>query len=330
MEVEALIIGEQVVLQGPVAALGGAGGNKAALFAGERSYLRDNPRDSYDPRARLDRMDEWGIWTSVIFPTICILPFPTKDQALCNAYCRAYNTWLGEFCETDQDRLAAVAVVNWRDLEEATRELDRCIAAGFKGLFVPPEIVDGNRPGSTHFDPIWSRLQDANMPGCFHVIVRFGGTELPFAAWHASSPGLLFGFGLGGTSQLIPAIASVVTDGLFDRFPGLKIVSVEAGCGFAPYLMDRLDAKYEAFREILPARRRPSEYIRENCFFVAEQGERTIEVALELVGLDRVLWGSDYPHIDALDVCSNLPAESDQLGRNAQRVFNLTSAEIGV
>lgn len=318
---ETLIIGEEIVLQGVVAGLGGAEDSKAALFSGQRSYVRDNPLDSYDPAARLARMDEWGISRSVLFPTICILPFPTDDQALANAYCRAYNTWIAEFCQTDPSRLGAIAIINWHDLEEATKELDRCIKLGFRGLFVPPETVSGHRPASTHFDLIWSRLQEADIPGCFHVIVRFSGAARPFSDWQDTAPGPIFSFGLGGTGQLIPAMTSVIVDQLFERFPRVKVVSVEAGCGYAPYLMDRLDAKFEAFREILPIKRRPSEQIRENCYFVAEQGERTIGAALELVGEKNILWGTDYPHVDALEVAAHLPSGFDQLARNAESVF---------
>jgi predicted TIM-barrel fold metal-dependent hydrolase len=155
------------------------------------------------------------------------------------------------------------------------------------------------------------------------MIVRFDGSVNPFSAWHATSPGPIFGFGLGGTGQLIPAIASVITDQLFVRFPKLKIVSVEAGCGYAPYLMDRLDAKFEALHKLTALPRRPSEYIRSNCYFVAEQGERTIDLALELVGEDRILWGTDYPHVDALNVANNLPTRWPQLARNARAVFGV-------
>lgn len=319
--VEKLIIGEQVVLEGVVAGLGGAEADKAKLFSGGLSYVRDNPLDSYDPRARAARMDAWGIDQAVMFPTIGILPFPTSDQALASAYCRAYNNWMAEFCESVPGRFHAVALVNWYDVESAVSELERCIRRGFRALFVPPETVDGRRPGDAAFDPIWRVCEDAGIPGCFHVIVRFGGAAVPFAAWHATSPGPLFGFGLGGTGQLIPAVASVITDGLFERFPKLKIVSVEAGCGYAPYLMDRLDAKFEAFRDLVPLPRRPSEYVRENVYFVAEQGERTIDMALELVGRDRILWGSDYPHVDALNLSEHLPRKWPELAENFLSVF---------
>lgn len=321
--VEQLIIGEQVVLQGVVAGLGGAEQNKSELFSGKLSYARDNPPESYDPGARARRMDAWGISKSVIFPTVCSLPFPTDDQDLANAYCRAYNTWVAEFCQGEPDRFAAIAVVNWHDVDAARRELERCLRLGFRGLFVPPETIDGHRPGSARFDPLWAICEEAGVPGCFHVIVRFQGAALPFAAWHATSPGPIFSFGLGGTGQLIPAMTSVITDQLFDRFPKLKIVSVEAGCGYAPYLMDRLDAKFEAFREIAPLKQKPSDYIRSNCYFVAEQGERTIGHALELVGSDRILWGSDFPHVDALEVARHIPANIPELVQNAKSVFNV-------
>ncbi|MEQ8858634.1 MAG: amidohydrolase family protein [Pseudomonadales bacterium] len=318
---ETLIIGEKVVLQGVVAGLGGAEANKAELFSGALSYVRDNPVDSYDPHARARRMDAWGIAQAVVFPTIGILPFPTDDQDLASAYCRAYNTWMAEFCQSVPGRFHAVALVNWHDVDSAASELRRCIDLGFKAVFVPPETIDGKRPGEPHFDPIWRLCEEASIPGCFHVIVRFEGAALPFAAWHATSPGPVFGFGMGGTGQLIPAITSVVTDQLFDRFPRLKIISVEAGCGYAPYLMDRLDAKYEAFRDLVPLKKLPSDYIRSNVFFVAEQGERTIDSALELVGEDRILWGSDYPHVDALAIEEHLPTRWPQLAKNFYSAF---------
>ena len=63
--------------------------------------------------------------------------------------------------------------------------------------------------------------------------------------------------------------------------------------------MDRLDAKYEAFAEIVSMPRKPSEYIRENFYFVAEPREQTVDEVKRILGEDRVLWGSDYPHVDA-------------------------------
>jgi len=213
--------------------------------------------------------------------------------------------------------------------------LQRCLAAGFKGLFVPPEVVDGHRPGETNFDPIWRVCEEAGAPACLHVIVRFNGGAGSFGAWHETRPGTVFSFGMGATGQLIPAMAALVTDGLFERFPRLKVVSVEAGCGYAAYLMDRLDEKFDILRPMLPTPLplKPSDYIRRNCWFVAEPEERTIGAMLELVGEDKILWGSDYPHVDSTLEAPNLirrsiaglsPArQAAVLGGNAAKVFGL-------
>ena len=332
--VEKLVIGERVVLQRVLAALGGAHVDRVKLFTGGLRYADGCEPASYQPLARAQMLDDWHVDRGVLFPTIGILPFPTDDMALANAYCRAYNTWQAEFFQTVPQRVVPIAVVNWHDVDAAAAELDRCLKLGFRGLFVPPETVDGKRPGDAHFDPLWSRLQDADVPGCLHVIVRFEGAAIPFSAWHQSGAGPVFGFGLGATGQLIPAMASLVLDLLFERFPRLKVVSVEAGCGYAAYLMDRLDEKYHFFRALSPLPRKPSDYIRENCYFVAEPEERCIGAMLELVGERNILWGSDYPHVDSrLDAVELIRASTAALdadvrrrvlGENATRLFGLS------
>ena len=333
--VERLIIGEKVVLERVLAGLGGANIDRRKLFTEPHRYIDGCPPASYDPAERVKLLDSWGVDRGVLFPTIGILPFPEDDVALASAYCRAYNTWQAEFFQSIPNRVVPIATVNWHDVDEATKELDRCLALGFRGLFVPPETIAGRSPGDAHFDPLWSRCQEAGIPGCLHVIVRFDGAAAPFSGWRTAGLGPTFGFALGATGQLIPALAALVLGGLFDRFQTLKIASVEAGCGFAAYLMDRLDEKHHFFRPLsaAPLAERPSDYIRRNCYFVAEPEERTIGAMMDLVGEDHILWGSDYPHVDSrLDAADlmreSVKAESGKrlagfLGENAMRVFNL-------
>lgn len=333
--VEHLIIGEESVLAGVLAGLGGAHLDRKTLFTGGLSYVDGCEPASYEPAARTAMLDAWNVDVGVLFPTIGILPFPVEDTELSTAYCRAYNRWQREFHEGAKGRVAPIAVVNWHDVDGAVAELKTCIKAGFRGLFVPPEVVGGHRPGTAHFDPLWRLCEEAGIPGCLHVIVRFSGGAGPFGQWHATQPGSVFTFGLGATGQLIPAMASLVTDLLFERFPALKVVSVEAGCGYAAYLMDRLDEKHDILRAMLPAPMplKPSDYIRRNCFFVAEPEERTIGAMLDLVGEDRILWGSDYPHVDSTLAAPNLiraaiadlspTRQAAVLGGNARRVFGL-------
>ena len=330
--VEHLIIGEQSVLAGVLGGLGGAHLDPAQLFMQGTSYAAGCEPASYDPAARIALLDSWRVDQGVLFPTIGILPFPTDDAKLANAYCRAYNRWQTDFAQGAKGRAIPIALINWHDVDAAVGELEHCIKRGFRGLFAPPEVIDGRRPSEAHFDPIWRRCEEAGIPGCLHVIVRFAPGGGLFGNWGLTRPGSVFTFGLGATGQLIPAVAAMVTDLLFERFPKLKIVSVEAGCGWAAYLMDRLDEKNGRFHA--PGMSlTPGDYIRRNCYFVAEPEERTIGAMLDLVGEDRILWGSDYPHVDSyLDapqqirrsVASLTPArQAAVLGGNARRVFGV-------
>jgi predicted TIM-barrel fold metal-dependent hydrolase len=334
---ESLVIADQVVLPFGLAGLGGVEHDRAELFAGKLKYADGCPAASFEPKARGELLDAWGVDQCVTFPTIGILPFPTDDLDLISAYFRAYNTWQADFMQGLPNRVIAIAVLNWRDVDAAVVELQRCLKLGFKGVFVPPETIDGKRPSHPDFDPIWNVMEAAKVPGCLHVIVRFSGAAAAFSDWHQSTPGMgpLFGFGLGATGQMIPALAAMVVDGFFDRHPNLNILSVEAGCGYAAYLMDRLDEKHSVLSSISPSLNlKPSEYIQRNCYFVAEPEERTIGAMLSLVGERNILWGSDYPHIDSTLAAPQLirrsietlsaPRQAAVLGGNATRLFGLS------
>jgi predicted TIM-barrel fold metal-dependent hydrolase len=334
--VETLEIGGTVVLQGTLAGLGGVDViPRTNLFTGSMRYADGCPPASYDAAARLALYDDWGVDAGIVFPTIGILPFLSDDQMLLNAMSRAYNDWQADFAADGDGRIVPVANLNLRDRDGAIAELDRCIDRGFKGVFLPPEPVDGRLPFDPYFDPLWARCAEAGLPLCFHVVVRFSGAGRPFGDWLDAGAGMLFGFGLGSTAQLIPAIAHTALSGVFDRLPELKVVAVEAGCGWAPYLMDRLDEKHHIIggMNMAPTKHKPSDYLRTNVWYVAEPEERTIGAVLDLVGEDRVLWGSDYPHIDSTLEAPNqirasvreLSAERQRavLGDNAAAVFGL-------
>lgn len=332
-----LVADDQVILPMGLAGLGGANIEPRSRLRTDVSlrYVDGCPPASYEPRARARMLDEWRVDRGVLFPTIGILPWPIEDGDLLNAYARAYNTWQAEFFQEVPDRVIPVALLNLADVDAAVVELERCLDLGFRGVFLPPETVGGHKPGSPALDPIWSRCAEAGVPLCMHVIVRFGGPAVPFASWHEAGVSMLFSFALGAPGQLMPCLTSMITDGVFDRIPDLKVLCVEAGAGWAPYLMDRLDEKAEFFADMLapPLQLTPSDYIRRNCWFVAEPGERTIDATLDLVGEDRILWGSDYPHIDSTldaptiirDSVAGLTVERRDavLGGNAVALFGL-------
>jgi len=336
--VEELIVDDKVILAGRLAALGGVDHQADQVFMDpELSYLDGCPPASYQTDARVALLDEWGVDAGAVFPTIGILWDKEEDPALAMAYARAYNKWQWDFASPALDRILPIAQIPLYDVELAVRELERCLKLGFKGMFLAPEPVCGRRPSHPDFDPLWRLLVEADLPVCVHLIVRFDRVvNLSGTRWwdpEKERGNTVFSFALGGTMQLIPAVAALVCDGLFDRFPALKVAIVESGAGYVRYLMDRMDEKYARFGNINPLKRWPSDYVRDNFWFVMDPSEGSIDAQCDLVGEDRFLWGSDYPHVDShanavQEVRAALAPMSDHrrnlvLGGNARRLFAL-------
>ncbi|HUO05193.1 MAG TPA: amidohydrolase family protein [Candidatus Binataceae bacterium] len=330
--IETLSVDNQPILRGVLAGLGGANRPRHELFnPGKLGYMDGCPPASYLPGERIKLLDEWGVNAGVLFPTVGIL-WDVADNELAAAYARAYNNWIVDFASGARSRVIPIAHLALQDVPSALEELRRCLKLGFKGIFLAPETIGGRRFSHPDFDPIWRECEAAGIPACLHVIVRFNrapGVVRDF--YQTGEFRAVYGFALGGFGQVVPAAMTMIADGLFDRFPRLKVVCVEAGCGWAPYFMDRLDQKYELLGWTYPTKLKPSDYFRRNLWVVAEPEERMIGTTMELMGEDRVLWGSDFPHIDSKLEAPQLIRHSiaglsperrrKLLGENAKAVF---------
>jgi predicted TIM-barrel fold metal-dependent hydrolase len=178
-------------------------------------------------------------------------------------------------------------------------------------------------------------MEDAGIPLCLHVIVRFNRIlENPtrFSSL-LIEPNRTYAFAMGATFQVIPAMASLIMTGFFDRFPRLKLLCVEAGAGWAPYIAHRLDEKYEMFGYAEKTQLEPSEYMKRNVYYVVEPREQNIDSIMDLMGENRFLWGSDYPHVDSSadsleQIKASVAGLSDRrrrliLGENAKALYQL-------
>ena len=246
---EVLMVDNQPLLKGMLAGLGGANQPRQELFIpGRLGYMDGCPSASYLPAERVRLLDQWGVNAGVLFPTVGIL-WDVEDHELAAAYARAYNNWINDFASSVRSRVIPIAHIALQDVESALAELKRCIMLGFKGIFLAPENVGGRRFSHPDFDPIWRECEEAGIPACLHVIVRFN--RPPGIIGQFYQPGefrTVFGFALGGFAQVVPAAMTMVADGLFDRFPRLKVLCVEAGM--------RLGALYNGQdgSEVRPAR----------------------------------------------------------------------------
>jgi uncharacterized protein len=319
-------------MSGGLAGLGGVEHHRSTLPY--RTYLEAAPLASFDTEERIQLFDDWGMAGGIVFPTIGIL-WDTEDPRLADAYCRAYNRWCQDFRGEYQDRIFPMAHIAMHDPDLALAELRRCLKMGFRGVFMAPEPVNGVSPADPRFDPLWHELQDAKLPFCLHVIVRFNRIIENPTRFHSLllEPSRTFAFGMGATYQIIPAMASLIMSGFFDRFPDLRCLCVEAGAGWAPYIAHRLDEKYEMFGYAEKTKHEPSYYMKKNVWYVVEPRESYIGSAMDVIGEEQFIWGSDYPHIDSsihaidqvLETASGLSEHRKRLllGENARKLYRL-------
>lgn len=289
-----------------------------------------------DPKGRLLDMDIEGIDIAVLYPTLGLAIGGLKDPAFATEFCRAYNDWLTEYCEVDETRLKGVAIVALQDVDSAVRELQRAVRdLGMVGVMISSN-VQGKNLSRPEFGRFFAAAQEIGVPVGIHTSTGFyleaSGEDRfdNFPLAHAAS----FPF------EGMLAVASFVCEGILEKFPRLKVLFLEAGIGWVPYWIERLHEHYELRRSELPHMKMPPhEYVKNRaCYFSFEVEEKGLPSAIDVVGNDRVLYASDYPHWDAtcpesVKIVKNRTDLTEEvkaklLGRNAIDVYQLQSPRI--
>jgi predicted TIM-barrel fold metal-dependent hydrolase len=324
--VEALFVDgrSHAALRGRLGALGGIGmDSKDLMTVGQRSYEDGCPKGGYDPRARLAVMDEEQIDVVLLYPTIGIAwEGLVTDPHLATAYCRAYNRWLVDFCSADRRRLVPIAHISLLDPEGAVTEVERARRDGCAGVYLSPDPP--SRGGLQFDDPklarFWSTVQDLDMPVAFHVVARSSTMLQP---WYGQNDGpvgsVVFSFAFLALDVMV-AFTSMMTRGMFETYPRLRLAVLEAGSNWITAWLDRLDHKSEVMRPFSSLTLLPSEYFKRQCVISAEPDESLTASIVEHLGADYVIWASDYPHLDAsFHVVDTLRERIAHLSNDAQR-----------
>ena len=126
---------------------------------------------------QLEAMDAEGIDVAVIYPSsgLYVLTVPGLDPPLAAAVARAYNDWLYDFCQADPDRLIGAGMISPFDIESAVSESVRCVKElGFKGVFLRPNEVDERNWYDSYYEPLWTTLEELQVPLGFHEGVASG------------------------------------------------------------------------------------------------------------------------------------------------------------
>src|SRR6185503_9561263 len=258
------------------------------------------------------------------------LPF-VEDKDLASAIARVYNNWLAQYCSADPRRLKGVAAVAIQDPTEAVKELRRAVEVlKFVAVASPPISASKKNLDDPDLFPFFAEAERLNVPVCIHV---GAGDGVPAATERFDHP--FFTHAMAHPFEQMIASLCVVAGGLLERFPRLKFAFMEAGCGWVPYWMERLDEHYEILQPTVPwLTKPPSEYMKSGqMFYSFEMEEKMLPYVAEFVGADRLVFATDYNHSDSKfphtveevmerkDLSDSLKAKI--MGENAAQLYNL-------
>jgi len=220
------------------------------------------------------------------------------DPELSAAICRAYNTWLAEYCSYDKKRLNGVALIPLQDPARAITELKYAREKlGLVGIFWRPNKLCGRTLASPDYYPIYETASDLGVTVCVHEGAR---TVLPQAGSDRYSE---FGRHVAchPLEQML-ACLNFCADGVLERFPRLKVAHLESGCGWVPFWLERMDEhwEHESHGAARITKEKPSFYSKRQCWVSCEAGEDLVPSFVEHVGEDYLTIATDYPHSDAV------------------------------
>jgi predicted TIM-barrel fold metal-dependent hydrolase len=303
----------------------------------ERTYLKNAPYGSMDPRERIDVLDAENIDIAILYTTVGLLwEAEVLDPALAQAYTKAYNRWICEFC-ADEPRLVPTAHLSLSDAAAAATELERAVGEGARGGYVAPFHHDGRPLGHPDNDVLFAAAQDLDVPLAIHPTFEPQWTKgTRMGAWENVKQLRLLAT-VSGADGVRHQFTTLFDYGVFDKFPQLKVLVLESGAGWIGYWLDRIDAVYShtVIGERVPLAHKPSDYFRERIWISCDPDERMIPALAARYGVERFLWASDFPHADHTpeyihdlnELVAAFPEDQRAafIGGNARSLFKLDS-----
>jgi predicted TIM-barrel fold metal-dependent hydrolase len=218
--------------------------------------------------------------------------------------CQVYNDWLYEYCQVDATRLRGVALLPLQDPGEAANELRRAVQAlrCVAGVMIPNPVI-GRRLHDGAYDVLYREAETLGVP----LVVSHGGSGmvLPqvgqdrWQAFYAREVAV-------DIFEAWLAVASFMGHNVLERFPGLHIGFIGAGCGWLPYWLERLEEHWGGFfGQDAPSTQAPDRVFKAQGFVACDPWEQTVPEVVEAMGERAVVWGSQYPLPDILHFFPN-------------------------
>lgn len=251
-----------------------------------------------DPKRRLIDLDQEGIWAELVYPSIGIWTSSIHDPVLLREGMKAINDWAIGYQHVSP-RYVCTASIPLLQAQDAVHEIQRAATLGFHAAFFPvappTDVTDWH---TEMWDPVYAALEETGMVLGFHIGTEPHDASMSHGAYYRGPGGALLNY-VETTYGGQRAVTKLISAGVFDRYPDLKVIVSEGGATWGPFLADRLDEGYRQHASAVRPKlsRLPSEYLYTNVY-ASFQHDRSAVYAVSAMGWQNVLWGSDYPHIE--------------------------------
>jgi predicted TIM-barrel fold metal-dependent hydrolase len=305
-------VGDYFVFEGmtplPIAVFAVAGINPKDFKKKMREGYSDVRPGGWDPVERIKDQERDGVAAEVIYPSFGMRLFQLEDSELRAACFRAYNDWLAEYCAHDPRRLAGIATIALDDPRQGTEELTRVAGRGLKGALIWGEAPAERPYSDPAYNRFWEAAQELGVPISLHIVTERRTAPTPDPAKVSIMKGYVTLH-----HGIEKSLTELILGGVLERFPRLRIVSVENDIGWIPHFLQRADHAYDRYRFLerdgaVPEP--PSSYFRRQVY-ATFQDDRVGIVTRDLVGVGNLMWASDYPHSD-----STWPHSRDVIARD--------------
>ena len=270
-------------------------------YEAQGAWLRDD---------RPHALDGLGFASQLVFTTHCLGNFGLDqgdDMDLCYAAADAHNRMMTDFCSVDP-RLLPVAYIPLEEFHRTLASAKLAIELGAKALMVPSRCPQNHAPSHIALDPLWAMAEEAGLPVVLHV---GGETKLnpvykknglpPVPDFHGGDDNFTSVSYMPIPEAAMQTLATLIFDGVFDRFPNLKWGAIELGASWLPGWMRSLDSAAHAFmrneERLQNLSAKPSEIVRRQLR-VAPYPHEDAGWIIANAGEEVCMFSSDYPHVE--------------------------------
>ena len=220
------------------------------------------------------------------------------DPDLQAGMARAYNRWAEEMRETSGGRILSAGPVPLNDITRAVEEVHYAYEhLGTRCFWARPNPFNQRTLGDRYYDPLWEVLQDLDVSFGTHEFMGLAGTSAgcerfsSFVEWHSCVHQM--------EAQM--AMLAMIVNGVYERFPRLRVAYMEAGSAWLPSWLHRIEEHVElaGWLETPECTKDPIEYFKQNCWVTTECDEELVYHVIDEMGDDRILFETDYPHPDS-------------------------------